>query len=433
MSAERPTLILTSRMSDHPEDSHTLDRYEKTGGYRSLRTALSELTPERVHEEVSASGLKGRGGAGFATGKKWEFLGQAEPRYLVVNADESEPGTFKDRQLLERDPHLVLEGIILCSYANRINRAFVYVRGEYPKPARRLQRAVDEAHQAGYLGGDIRGSGFDLQITLHIGAGAYICGEETALLNSLEGKRGEPRIRPPFPAVEGLYGKPTIVNNVETLASLPWIVQHGGQAYAELGAASLTGTRLYSLSGHVKRPGNYEVENGLPFREFIFEYGGGIRDDRRLKAFIPGGASAPWLTEQHLEVRMDMDSITEVKSMLGSGAVTVMDETTCMVRAALRTVRFFAHESCGECTPCREGTGWLERVLWRIEHGEGRHADLDLLLDVSDNISPGLSWPPAMTTICGLGPSAVQPIASGLTYFKDEFLRHVQEGGCPLG
>ncbi|MDP8958397.1 MAG: NADH-quinone oxidoreductase subunit NuoF [Actinomycetota bacterium] len=426
------TTILTQRMTDQPRDSHTLERYGKTGGYQALRKGLGQMSPEQVAAEVDASKLRGRGGAGFATGKKWGFLADSRPRYLVVNADESEPGTFKDRQLLERDPHQLLEGIILSCYALDVHHCFIYVRGEYARPARRVQGAVEEAYRAGYLGSDILGSGFGLDITLHLGAGAYICGEETAMLNSLEGKRGEPRIRPPYPAVQGVYDKPTVVNNVETLSNVPWIVEHGGAAYAALGTEGSTGTRLFSLSGHVKRPGNYEVELGMPFRELIYDLGGGIRDDRRLKAFIPGGASAPWLLEEHLDLPLDIDAMTEVGSMLGSGGVTAMDEATCMVRAALRLVRFFAHESCGECTPCREGTGWLERVLARIEHGAGRTADLDLLLDVSDNISPGLNWPPAMTTICGLGPSAVQPITSGLTYFKDEFMRHIHEGGCPF-
>jgi NADH-quinone oxidoreductase subunit F len=366
-------------------------------------------------------------------GVKWGFLPpDTFPRYLVVNGDESEPGTFKDRQLMERDPHQLVEGVAISSFALGVDHAFIYIRGEYPRSARRVQQAVDEAYEAGFLGRDVGGSGFDLEVTVHLGAGAYICGEETALLNSLEGRRGEPRIKPPFPAVEGLYAKPTIVNNVETLSNLPWIVLNGGSAYGALGPEGSQGTRLFSLSGHVKRPGNYEVIMGMSWREFIYDIGGGIRGDRELKTWIPGGASAPWFTPQHLDTLVTIDEVGEHGSMLGSGAVVVMDEGTCVVRAALRVVKFFAHESCGQCTPCREGTGWLERILRRIENGSGRPIDLDLLLDVSDNISPGLRWPPAMTTICPLGPSAVSPITSIMTHFKDEVSRHVHEGGCPF-
>jgi NADH-quinone oxidoreductase subunit F len=425
--------ILTGRMEAFPTDSHTLARYESEGGYRALRTALSSMTPEDVVSEVKASNIRGRGGAGFPTGVKWGFLAATRPRYLVVNGDESEPGTFKDRQILERDPHSLIEGVILSSYALDVRHAFIYIRGEYPRPARRVQRAVEEAYAAGYLGRDILGSGLDLDVTIHLGAGAYICGEETALLNSLEGRRGEPRIKPPFPAVEGLYSKPTIVNNVETLANVPWMVANGGAAYNALGPDGSKGTRLFSLSGHVNRPGNYEVVMGMTWREFIYDIGGGIPKGRALKTWIPGGASAPWFVEEHLDTLVTIDDVGRHRSMLGSGAVVVMDDTTCVVKAAQRVVRFFAHESCGQCTPCREGTSWLERMLYRIENGAGREIDLDLLLDVSDNISPGLRWPPAMTTICPLGPSAVSPITSIMTHFKDEVARHVHEGGCPLG
>ena len=413
--------ILTARMDDHPSDSHTLDRYVATDGYRSARKALTAMTAEAVHDEVKASNLRGRGGAGFPTGVKWGFLPpEIRPRYLVVNGDESEPGTFKDRQLLERDPHQLIEGIIISAYAIDCHDAFIYIRGEYPRPARRIERALAEAYDAGYLGKNIFGSGFDLDVHLHLGAGAYICGEETALLNSLEGKRGEPRLKPPFPAVEGLYGKPTIVNNVETLANMPWIVANGGAAYAALGPEGSAGTRLFSLSGHVRKPGNYEIVMGMTFGEFIEEHGGGVRDGRAVKCFIPGGASAPWLTAEHLELPITIDDVGKAGSMLGSGAIVVMDETTNVVEAAHSIVNFFAHESCGQCTPCREGTSWLEMVLARILRGEGRAIDLDLLLDVSDNIAPGLGWPPRMTTICPLGPSAVSPITSILRNFRDE-------------
>jgi len=414
--------ILTVRMEAHLADSHTLARYEATGGYASLRKALSSMTPEEVVAEVKASNIRGRGGAGFPAGVKWGFLPAGlMPRYLVVNGDESEPGTFKDRILLERDPHQLVEGIIIAAYGLEVNHAFIYIRGEYPKPARRVQRAVEEAYAAGYLGTDILGSGFDLDITVHLGAGAYICGEETALLNSLEGRRGEPRIKPPFPAVAGLYAKPTIVNNVETLSNVPWIIANGGAAYATIGPERSAGTRLFSLSGHVARPGDYEIVMGMTWRDLIYDIGGGIRDGRALKTWIPGGASAPWFVpDLHLDTPVTIDDVGVNGSMLGSGAVVVMDETTDVVAAAHRIVKFFAHESCGQCTPCREGTTWLERVLWRILQGQGRPSDLDLLLDICDNISPGLRWPPAMTTICPLGPSAVSPIVSIMRHFRDE-------------
>ena len=424
--------ILTARMEAHPSDSHTLKRYKATGGYKSLRKAL-KMKPEDVAAQVEASNIRGRGGANFPCGVKWGFLPQAtRPRYLVVNADESEPGTFKDRQLLERDPHQLLEGIIIASYALEVNHVFIYVRGEYPKPARRIQRAVDEAYAAGYLRTGSARSKVDLDVTVHLGAGAYICGEETALINSLEGRRGEPRIKPPFPAIEGLYAKPTIVNNVETLSNLPWIIENGGIAYARIGPETSAGTRIFSLSGHVNNPGNYEVVMGMTWREFIYDTGGGIRNGHSLKTWIPGGASAPWFVEEHLDTQLTIDDVAANGSMLGSGAVVVMDDSTCVVKAARNIVKFFAHESCGQCTPCREGTSWMERILYRIENGQGRPKDLDLLLDVSDNISPGLRWPPVMTTICPLGPSAVSPITSIMTHFKDEVSRHVHEGGCPF-
>jgi len=414
-------LILTERMTANRDDSHTIARYEATGGYEALRRGLG-MTPAEVAATVKASNIRGRGGAGFPTGVKWGFLPEAtRPRYLVINADESEPGTFKDRQLLERDPHQLVEGIILSAYALDVHHAFVYVRGEYPRPGRRVQRAVDEAYEKGYLGKDILGSGYDLEVTVHLGAGAYICGEETALLNSLEGRRGEPRIKPPFPAVEGLYAKPTIVNNVETVSNVPWMIRNGGDAYAHIGPETSAGTRMFSLSGHVVRPGNYEVVMGMTWRQFIYDIGGGIRNGRQLKCWIPGGASAPWFVPtQHLDLPVTIDDTGRNGSMLGSGAVVVMDETTNVVAAAHRVVKFFAHESCGQCTPCREGCDWLERILWRMLNGAGRPSDLDLLLDVCDNISPGLRWPPAQTTICPLGPSAVSPIRSIMTHFRDD-------------
>jgi len=351
------TQILTTRMNAHPSDSQTLSRYEQTGGYSVLRKALAEMQPDQITAEVKASNLRGRGGANFPCGVKWGFLAPSEPRYLVINADESEPGTFKDRQLLERDPHQLIEGVILSAFALGVHHAFIYIRGEYPRPARRVQRAVDEAYGAGYLGTDILGSGFGLDVIVHMGGGAYICGEETALLNSLEGRRGEPRLKPPFPAVEGLYAKPTIVNNVETISNIPWIVEHGGAAFDAIGPEGSRGTRLFSLSGHVNKPGNYEIVMGMTWREFIYDIGGGIRDGNALKAWIPGGASAPWFVEEHLDTLVTIDDIAKNLSMAGSGAVVVMDETTCAVKAALRLVRFFAHESCGQCTPCHQDRG----------------------------------------------------------------------------
>ena len=423
--------ILTTRMEAHPADSHTMSRYEATGGYTALRKALG-MKPEEIVAEVKASNLRGRGGAGFPTGVKWGFLAPARPRYLVINADESEPGTFKDRQLLERDPHQMIEGAIISAFALAVNHAFVFIRGEYSRSARRVQQAVDEAYAVGYLGRDILGSGFALDVTVHLGAGAYICGEETAMLNALEGKRGEPRIKPPFPAVAGLYAKPTIVNNVETISNIPWIITNGGAAYDAIGPEGSRGTRLLSLSGHVVKPGNYEIVMGMSWRDLIYGMGGGIRSGKGLKCWIPGGASAPWFTPEVLDEPVTLDDIARLGSMAGSGAVVVMDETTNVVAAALSIVRFFAHESCGQCTPCREGTTWLQRILERVLAGRGRPADLDLLLDVCDNISPGLRWPPVMTTICPLGPSAVSPITSIMKHFRDEVAAMIP-GGVTAG
>jgi NADH-quinone oxidoreductase subunit F len=426
--------ILTVRMDAHPSDSHTLDRYLATGGYEALTKALHDMSKEDIIEEVKASNMRGRGGAGFPTGVKWGFLAPAEPRYLVVNCDESEPGTFNDRQLTERDPHQLLEGIIISSYALGVNHAFVYIRGEYPKAARRLQRAVDEAYEAGYLGASVRGSEFSLEVTLHLGGGAYICGEETALLNSLEGRRGEPRLKPPFPAVEGLYAKPTIVNNVESISNIPWITANGGAAYAAIGPERSAGTKMLSISGHVAKPGNYEIVMGMTWRELIFDLAGGIPDGRALKTWIPGGASAPWFVpDEHLDTIVSIDDVAANGSMIGAGAVVVMDDTTNVVAAAHRIVRFFAHESCGQCTPCREGTFWLEAVLKRILDGDGRPEDIDLMLDISDNISPGLQWPPAMTTICPLGPSSVSPITSITRWFMPEIESMIARSEVAVG
>ena len=417
----KETLLLTKHMRENPENSHLIEVYEKNNGYSAAKKALKKNNPGEIIEEIKTSNIRGRGGAGFPTGVKWGFLAEDEERYLVINADESEPGTFKDRILLERDPHQLIEGVIITCFASNISKAFIYVRGEYAKPARRVQDAVEQAYEKGYLGKNIFDSGKDLEVVVHLGAGAYICGEETALLNSLEGRRGEPRLKPPyFPAVKGLYNKPTLVNNVETISSVPWIINNSGKDYANLGVEGSTGTRIFSLSGHVNTPGNFEIEMGCSFGEFIDTFGKGIRENKSVKAYIPGGASAPWFTGEQLDIKMTIDDVADAGSMLGSGAVVVMDEDTNLVLAAKSIVSFFAHESCGQCTPCREGTTWLEMILDRIASGRGRASDIDLLLDVCDNISPGLTWPPKMTTICPLGPSAVSPITSLMHSFREE-------------
>ena len=417
----KETLLLTKHMRENPENSHLIDVYEKNNGYSAARKVLKDNNPGDVIEEIKTSNIRGRGGAGFPTGVKWGFLAEDQERYLVINADESEPGTFKDRILLERDPHQLIEGIIVTSFASNISKAFIYIRGEYAKPARRVQDAVEQAYEKGYLGKNIFDSGKDLDVVVHLGAGAYICGEETALLNSLEGRRGEPRLKPPyFPAVKGLYNKPTLVNNVETISSVPWIINNSGKDYAKLGVEGSTGTRIFSLSGHVNNPGNFEIEMGCSFGEFIDTFGNGLKENKAVKAYIPGGASAPWFTGDQLDIKMTIDDVANAGSMLGSGAVVVMDEDTNLVLAAKSIVSFFAHESCGQCTPCREGTTWLEMILDRIASGRGRTSDIDLLLDVCDNISPGLTWPPQMTTICPLGPSAVSPITSLMGSFREE-------------
>ena len=412
------------------DDGFTLERYRATGGYEALRKAVSTMAPAEVAEDVKTASLLGRGGAGFPAGIKWGFVPPGVfPRYLVVNGDESEPGTYKDRIIMERDPHLLIEGTLLTAYAVGAAQAFIYVRGEMALAQERLAQALNDAYGAGLIGRRILGSHFSVDIVLHWGAGAYIVGEETALIESLEGKRGMPRLKPPyFPAAKGLYMQPTVVNNVETLANLPWIVENGGSAFAGLGAERSKGTRLFALSGHVNNPGVFEVEFGTTtFRDLLYapELGNGIRADNRLKAFIPGGASAPWLFEEHLSLPLEAGAVNDAGSMLGSGAVVVMDETTDVVRAAWRLVRFFARESCGKCVPCREGTGWLEKILRRILDGRGRRSDLDKLLDICDNISPEVTWPPKMTTICVLGPSAVSPIASAVLRFRDEFSAYI--------
>ncbi len=417
------------------ENSHELDTYLNSGGYEGLRKALS-MNPEDVVAQVIESNILGRGGAGFEAGRKWSMLKKATRRYLVINGDESEPATFKDHFLIENDPNQLVEGTIIAAYAIGASRAFIFLRGEFALGLERVQEAINSAYKIGALGRNIFGSTFSLDVVLHPGAGAYICGEETALLESLEGKRGFPRIKPPyFPAVIGLYGEPTIVNNVETVSNLPWIVTNGGGAFRALGEGRSTGTRIFALSGQVKNPGLYELEMvKTTFRDLIFseELGGGLRDGRTLKAVIPGGVSAPWIAPEQIDLALGQDEVAKAGSMLGSGSIIVMDDSTCMVRAAWRISRFFMRESCGQCTPCREGSSWIEKVMARIEAGAGREEDLDLLMDLCDNIVPGVSWPPAQTTICVLGPSIPSSVAVGIRMFRDEFLTHIKEGGCPF-
>ena len=404
----------------------TLEEYEATGGYQAIAKALKEHTPASLTEMVKRSGLRGRGGAGFPTGVKWGFIPKDPdlPKYLVCNADESEPGTFKDRELIMRDPHQLLEGILLASFAIGCRTAYIYIRGEFIAGACILEQAIRDAAARGLVGKDILGGSFSLDLHVHRGAGAYICGEETALLESLEGKRGLPRLKPPFPATSGLYRKPTVVNNVETLSNLPHIVLRGAEWFSSIGSPKSTGTRVFSVSGHVRRPGIYECPINVSMRELIFEHADGMRDGRRLKAVIPGGSSVPVLTEQHLDTRMDFESLATAGSMAGSGGVIVMDETTCMVRVGEVVSRFYHHESCGQCTQCREGTAWLHKTLRRIEEGRGRKADLDLLLDICDNMKS--------KTICPLSDAAAMPIESYLKYFRDEFEQHIVDRACPF-
>ncbi len=414
-------------------DSYTLKRYLATGGYEGLKKALT-LNPEKVCAEVDAASLLGRGGAGFPAGRKWSMLRRAPLSYLVVNGDESEPATFKDHYLVERDPHQLVEGVIIAAYALQVTQAFIFLRGEFALGLERVQSAVNEAYKHGALGENIFGSTFSLDIVVHPGAGAYICGEETSLLEALEGKRGFPRIKPPFfPAVNGLYGEPTVVNNVETMSNLPWIISNGGAAFAALGEGRSTGTRLFALAGNVVNPGVYEIEMVKnTFRDLIFDpaLGGGVPGNKKVKAIIPGGVSAPWFGPDLLDVPLGADEVAGKGSMLGSGSVVVLDEDQCMVRAAWRITKFFSRESCGQCTPCREGSGWIERVMYRLEHGGGRMEDIDLVLDLCDNISPGLTWPPQQTTICVLGPSIPSAVHSAISMFRQEFIEHVENGGC---
>jgi NADH-quinone oxidoreductase subunit F len=409
------------------ENSQTLEVYAANGGYQALRKVLGGVAPAALLEDVKASGLRGRGGAGFPTGMKWSFLpkGLDKPRYLCVNADESEPGTFKDRLLIERDPHLVLEGIILSAYAIECHTAFFYIRGEFLRGCRTFERAVAEAHAKGYLGKNILGSGYDLEVKVYRGAGAYICGEETALLESLEGKRGLPRLKPPFPAVVGLYGCPTIINNVETLANVPFIAERGAAWFSSIGRPKNTGPKLFCISGHVRKPGVYEAPLGLPFKELLERAGGMLHPDRPLKACVPGGSSMKVLPAAKSDVLLDFDSLAAAGTMLGSAGGMVMDSSTCMVGALLNLAQFYEHESCGQCTPCREGTGWFVKILERLETGQGRPQDPDLLLDVARKVEGN--------TICPFGEAIAWPVQSYVTEFRGEFDLHARGGDCPFG
>jgi NADH-quinone oxidoreductase subunit F len=416
------TRILTKNM--HVENLQRIEVYESLGGYAALAKALREYKPDEITEIVKKSGLRGRGGAGFPTGMKWGFVpkGTGKPVYLCVNADESEPGTFKDRLIIEKDPHQLIEGTIISAYALGCHQAFIYIRGEFVYGSEVLKSALKEAYGKGYLGKDILGSGFDLDLVVHRGAGAYICGEETALLESIEGRRGHPRLKPPFPAVVGLYGSPTVINNVETLANVSHIINNGPEWYAAIGVERNAGTRLFGVSGHVMQRGVYELPMGTPLRELIYQHCGGMRSGRKLKAIVPGGSSVPVLTADQVDVPLDFDSVAKAGSMLGSAGVIVMDDSTCMVKAALRISKFYAEESCGQCTQCREGTEWAHRILTRLENGAGRRGDLELLLDICANMKG--------KTICPLSDAAAMPIESYIQKFYDEFAAHIEEQRC---
>jgi NADH-quinone oxidoreductase subunit F len=397
---------------------NTLEVYERRGGYESLRKALG-MTPEQVLSELEASNLRGRGGAGFQMGKKVSFLphGSIE-KYLVCNADESEPGTFKDRELMQKTPHMLIEGLVIASYAAGASRSFIYIRGEYVQQAELLDAALSEARKAGYVGERILGSEHSLSLVVHRGAGAYICGEETGLLDSLEGKRGNPRLKPPFPANQGLYKGPTLINNVETLSTVPAILRMGGAEYARLGTETSTGTKLVSVSGHVQRPGNYEIELGMPAREIIYDLAGGPPQGRTVKCWFPGGSSAPVLTAEDLDVPYDFDSLAKAGSMLGSGAIIVVDDSTAILDVALKTAKFYRHESCGKCTPCREGTNWTVHMLERIDRGEATPMDLEIMASVQDHIIGNC--------LCVLGDAMAMPISSMIAKFRDEFEAHIE-------
>jgi NADH-quinone oxidoreductase subunit F len=420
--ADTLTPVLTADWAD--QQSWKLATYERNGGYHALRKALA-MAPDDIVTAVKDSGLRGRGGAGFPTGMKWGFIPQdnPNPKYLVVNADESEPGTCKDIPLMMAAPHTLVEGVIISSFAIRANKAFIYIRGEVVHVVRRVQAAVAEAYAAGHLGQNIHGSGYDLDIVVHAGAGAYICGEETALLEGLEGRRGQPRLRPPFPAVAGLYASPTVINNVESIASVPSIIGNGAEWFASMGTEKSKGFGIFSLSGHVTRPGQYEAPLGTTLRTLI-DLAGGVRNSHELKFWTPGGSSTPILTAEHLDVPLDFEAVSGAGSMLGTRALQIFDDTTCVVRAVLRWTEFYKHESCGKCTPCREGTYWLVQVLTKLENGTGHEADLEVLLDQCDNILG--------RAFCALGDGATAPITSSIEFFRDEYLQHLSNGGCPF-
>ena len=414
--------VLSKRFNT--QNSASLETYTRDGGYHAARKALA-MTPDQVIAEVTASNLRGLGGSGFPTGKKWSFIPKAssKPTFLVVNADEGEPGTIKDRYLIEHDPHRLIEGMLIASYATGCQKAYIYIRGEYAQPAQIMQRAIDEAYTAGCVGKRIFHTEHTLDIIVHRGAGAYICGEEGALLESLEGKKGFPRMRPPFPAVSGLFASPTVINNVETLSCVPAIFQRGSDWFAKLGFGKSGGTRLFSISGHIRRPGLYEASHGVTLRELIAA-AGGVAENRQLKAVIPGGISAKILRADEIDVRMDFDSLLAAGTMAGSAGIIVMDDTTCMVRALWYAAKFFAHESCGQCSPCREGTGWIFKIVDRIMHGQGRSHDLDALLGIATGMEG--------RTICVFADAAAWPVQSYITKFREEFEHHIREGKCDL-
>ncbi|MBI4313312.1 MAG: NADH-quinone oxidoreductase subunit NuoF [Candidatus Omnitrophica bacterium] len=402
------------------------DAYVADGGYAAAKKVLTAMTPAQVIDEINKANLRGLGGAGFPTGKKWSFIPKdsPKPKYLVVNADEGEPGTFKDRYLLERDPHALIEGMLIAAYSIGCHKAYVYIRGEYIEPYRRFVRAIEEARKKGWIGEAVQGK-WDWEVTVHRGAGAYICGEETALLSSLEGGKGFPRLKPPFPAISGLFASPTIVNNVETLCCVPPIIRNGAEWFAKIGTPKQGGTRLFSLSGHVEKPGLYEAPVSVTLRQLIEQQGGGVRGGKKLKAVVPGGISAKILTAAEIDVAMDFDSLTAAGTMAGSAGVIVMDESTCMVKALLTAAKFFAHESCGQCSPCREGPGRLYKIIQRVAAGQGRRQDLDVLLAVAGNMEG--------KTICVFADAAAWPIQSYIRKFRSEFEHHVETGTCELG
>jgi len=416
----KETRILSEAFGD--PSARTLEGWKKRGGYKALEAALN-MTPEEVVGVIKESGLRGRGGAGFPTGVKWSFFkDDGKPHYFLINADESEPGAFKDRELMRWTPHQVIEGAMIGAHAIRAQHVYIYIRGEFFEPAQILARAIEECYAAGIAGKNVMGTGRTIDVTLHLGAGAYICGAETALMNSPEGRRGQPRIKPPYPAVSGAFGQPTNINNVETVCAVPHIVNNGGAWYKTFGTEKSPGTKLFNVSGHVVRRGNFEFPLGFSLKELIYDVCGGIRDGRKLKAVIPGGSSVPILSADEIDIALDYESVAAAGTMLGTASIIVMDDATCMVKQVRRMVDFYAHESCGQCTPCREGTAWLAKILRRIETGQGSEADLDALLDIGKNMTG--------TTICVLSDSAAAPTASSIKKFRDEYLSHIRDGVC---